>query len=74
MRFRSLVVVCLGLLSMASLVSAQERSGGITGTIKDSSGAVLPGVTVTATSPTLVGIQTAVTDEQGIYRFPALTT
>jgi hypothetical protein len=73
MRVRSLVLALCGVLSMAGSASAQERSGGITGTIKDSSGAILPGVTVTATSPSLVGSQVAVSDEQGIYRFPALT-
>ena len=41
--------------------------------MKDSSGAILPGATVQATSPSLVGVQTAHTDEQGNYRFPALT-
>jgi hypothetical protein len=33
---------------------------------------VLPGVTVTATSPVLMGVQTAVTNETGAYRFPSL--
>ena len=35
--------------------------------------AVLPGVTVEARSPSLVGTPTAVTDARGTYRFPALT-
>ena len=38
----------------------------------DSQGAVLPGVTVTATSPSALGAQTAVTSETGNYRFPAI--
>ena len=33
---------------------------------------MLPGVTVTATSPALMGVQTTVTNEQGTYRFPAV--
>ena len=33
---------------------------------------VLPGVTVTATSPAQIGTLTAVTNEAGIYRFPAV--
>jgi hypothetical protein len=41
--------------------------------VNDTSGAILPGATVTATSPSLVGIQTAVSDDQGNYRFPVLT-
>ncbi|MBI4885616.1 MAG: TonB-dependent receptor [Acidobacteria bacterium] len=41
----------------------------ITGTVRDGSGAVLPGVTVDATSPALIeGTRTAVTDSQGAYR------
>jgi outer membrane receptor protein involved in Fe transport len=52
---------------------SQERSGAIEGAVKDSSGAILPGATVEARSPSLVGVQTAVADGQGNYRFPALT-
>ena len=33
---------------------------------------MLPGVTVTATSPALMGVQTQVTTENGSYRFPAV--
>jgi hypothetical protein len=40
--------------------------------IKDAQGGVLPGVTVTATSPAQIGQLTAVTNEAGIYRFPAV--
>ena len=40
--------------------------------VKDAQGAVLPGVTVTASSPSALGVQTAVTSETGNYRFPAL--
>ena len=39
---------------------------------KTRSGAVLPGVTVEAHSPILVGVATATTDTSGVYRFPAL--
>ena len=42
-------------------------------TVRDSSGGILPGATVQATSPSLVGVQSAVSDDQGTYRFPALT-
>ena len=42
---------------------------GITGVVTDNSGAVLPGVTVTATSPALqVPSVTGVSDERGEYR------
>lgn len=52
---------------------SQERSGAIEGAVKDSSGAILPGATVEARSPSLVGVQSATSDGQGNYRFPALT-
>src|SRR5687767_10045468 len=68
--------LALGLFVLFSVVipaTAQERTGSIAGSVRDSSGAILPGATVEATSPSLVGTQTAVADNQGNYRFPALT-
>ena len=73
MRLRCLALGLCGLLAVVPAAFAQERTGGIAGTIKDSSGAILPGATVQATSPSLVGVQTGVSDHQGNYRFPALT-
>jgi hypothetical protein len=49
-----------------------SSTGSISGEIKDAQGGVLPGVTVTATSPAQIGALTAVTNEAGIYRFPAV--
>jgi hypothetical protein len=43
--------------------------GTLTGTVRDGSGAVLPGVTVEATSPAIQGgVRTVVTDGAGVYR------
>ena len=53
-------------------VTGQEQTGAIHGTIRDTTGAVLPGATVEARSPTAVGVNTAVSDAEGRYRFPAL--
>ncbi len=71
-----------GLLTLASMLvfvtSAAAQGGGasstgtIQGRVTDAQGAVLPGVTVTATSPALIGQQTAVTSDTGNYRFPAV--
>ena len=47
-----------------------SSTGSISGEVKDAQGGVLPGVTVTATSPAQIGALTAVTNEAGIYRFP----
>src|SRR5262245_58258693 len=53
-----------------TIVSAQAV---IAGTVRDSSGAVLPGVTVEATSPALIEkVRTAVTDGTGQYRIEDL--
>src|SRR5262245_23073001 len=49
-------------------VFAQGSEGTLVGYVRDATGAVLPGVTVTATSPVLIGSRTAVTDAQGYYR------
>jgi hypothetical protein len=51
---------------------AQINPAHLTGTVKDAQGAVLPGVTVTATSPALLGAQSVVTEAGGEYRFPSL--
>jgi protocatechuate 3,4-dioxygenase beta subunit len=41
----------------------------LTGTVRDASGGVLPGVTVEASSPALIEkVRTAVTDDTGQYR------
>ena len=48
---------------------AQRTTGGIAGTARDGTGAVLPGVTVSVSGSTIVGTQTAVTNESGFYRF-----
>ena len=49
-----------------------SSTGTIQGRVSDSSGAVLPGATVTASSPSMIGVQTQVTNENGSYRFPAV--
>ena len=45
----------------------------LTGTVTDSSGAAIPGATVTVTSPSMIGgSRSVVTEADGTYRFPAL--
>ena len=67
-----LVFVFVSLL--AASASAQNTPGRLTGLVTDAQGAILPGVTVTATSPSLIGGQTTVTQADGKYLFPALPT
>ena len=47
-------------------------TGAINGRVTDSSQAIVPGVTVTATSPSLMGTRSTVTDSDGQYRFTAV--
>ncbi|HKD18760.1 MAG TPA: carboxypeptidase regulatory-like domain-containing protein, partial [Thermoanaerobaculia bacterium] len=49
-----------------------QTTGSIVGRIVDPDGNGLPGVTVEATSPSLQGTRSAVTQSDGGYRFPAL--
>jgi Carboxypeptidase regulatory-like domain len=66
-RVRSLgVAVLLCASFLPAVVSAQSS---FTGTVRDTSGAVLPGVTVEAASPALIEkSKSVVTDENGTYR------
>jgi hypothetical protein len=62
-------VACIVIAWCALLPSAAHAQASITGVVKDSSGAVLPGVTVEAASPALIEkVRSAVTDESGRYR------
>jgi outer membrane receptor protein involved in Fe transport len=62
----------LTFLLAAGPAAAQEQRGSIEGVVKDSSGAALPGVTIEARSPAMVGVQSTTSDGLGAYRFPAL--
>jgi len=68
------IVVAVSLVGQALPAFAQSATTGlIRGTVTDPQGAVLPGVTVIARSPALIGgQQVTVTNGEGNYRFPAL--
>jgi hypothetical protein len=58
---------------MSSLAGAQTGTASIAGVVKDTSGAVLPGVTVAASSPVLIEkTRTVVTDGEGLYKIVSL--
>jgi Carboxypeptidase regulatory-like domain len=60
---------CLAILAVLLLPAAVYAQGSLTGTVRDASGAVLPGVTVEAASPVLIEkTRSAVTDGTGQYR------
>jgi hypothetical protein len=54
-------------LLTAGPVAAQAVYGSIGGTVKDSSGAVLPGVTITITSNTRQTTDAVVTNDTGVF-------
>src|SRR5262249_49649169 len=60
------------LVATATPALAQFDRGTISGTIKDSSGGVMPGVTVTALNTQTQQNQVTVTDSTGFYTFPNL--
>ena len=74
MRSRLAVYVLVLVALLAGSASAQTTQGRLTGLITDTQGAILPGVTVTVTSPSLIGVQSTVTQPDGKFLFPALPT
>jgi carboxypeptidase family protein len=68
----AVIIAVLVMAGSAIRVAAQVQPTRLTGVVTDAQNAVLPGVTVTATSPSLIGSQTAVTEANGSYRFPSL--
>lgn len=70
MRSGTLARLALGMvLALYSAPAlAQEGGGALRGYVRDESGAVLPGVSITATSPELLQPSVVVTDEAGLYR------
>ena len=65
------VVMCLAMLGAAVLLvpRAGSAQGSIAGVVKDTSGALMPGVTVETSSPVLIEkTRAVVTDGAGQYR------
>jgi Carboxypeptidase regulatory-like domain len=73
MRFSRLLLLCSALVLVSNLkIAAQETTGGLQGTVRDPSGAVVPGATVVVTANSLVGTKSVDTDASGYYRFANL--
>ena len=69
-KWRSLVLAAGLFMAGAAPALGQSTTGTITGRAIDSSGAILPGVAVSITSPQMIGgSREAVTDSLGTYRF-----
>ena len=65
---RCILAAALAAFVTGSSAFAQTGDGSLRGYVKDEQGAVLPGVTVTATSPTLLTPVSGVSDAGGYYR------
>lgn len=73
--FRTWPIVVLVVLFAAPPARGQTVSattGAINGRVIDNTGAVLPGVTVTIASTSMMGTRNTVTNQDGQYRFPAV--
>ncbi|MFC2142692.1 carboxypeptidase regulatory-like domain-containing protein, partial [Acidobacteriota bacterium] len=60
------------LLSLTLLCNAQSQTGSISGSVTDTEGVPLPGVTVSADSPSLQGVRSVISDNKGNYKLPLL--
>src|SRR6476620_922405 len=66
---RSAWLLLVGCVLLPATAWAQADSGNIAGVARDTSGAVMPGVTVEASSPALIEkVLSVVSDSQGLYR------
>src|SRR5687768_11112273 len=74
MRTKVLTLFAAAVLLGPPLAFAQiGQTASLTGTVTDATGAILPGATVTVSGEALIGgTRVAVSDENGVYRFPAL--
>ena len=70
---RRLILSGALLLMPATVLAQSVSTGSITGVVRDTSGGVLPGVTVEAASPALIEkVRSAVSDTSGVYRITDL--
>jgi hypothetical protein len=74
-RFRRYFLPLLAIVAVGAATGGlafAQTTGDIQGTVTDNSGAALPGVTCTATSPSLQGTRSSVTSNSGNYRISSL--
>src|SRR4029450_9746564 len=70
------VLAFLAIVATGSVLFAQtgQNFGELVGKVVAEEGAVRHGVLVTLSGPAMMGTQTAVTNDRGAYRFPAVTS
>jgi len=67
-----LAILVFGVLALTAFPASAQATAQISGTVRDASGAVLPGVTVTATQVDTGVSRTTVTDGSGLYVLTSL--
>lgn len=72
MPLRFILSVCAMAILAGSAVLAQETTGLVSGTVLDSTGAVVPGAKLVAETPTLPRPLETVSDDHGRYAFPQM--
>jgi hypothetical protein len=72
LKFFALIAMLVALFASGVVLFAQETTGGLQGTVKDTSGAVVAGAHVEVTAANLVGTKSLQTDSAGYYRFANL--
>ncbi len=66
-------IVALAVVVLSAALASAQQASGIAGVVKDTSGGVLPGVTVEASSPALIEkTRTVITDNDGRYNIVGL--
>ena len=67
---RLLMLALVGILAFPALSAAQITRGAVSGTVRDATGAVVPGASVTVTNMDTNISRSVVTDAQGFFRVP----
>ena len=71
MRGLKILLVFLSAMLLVAPAFSQGTNATVTGTIADSTGALIPGVSVTATNTATGVVNTVITNETGSYNFPS---
>ena len=72
MMFAIALVIGVGWVAGATRVAAQTATSTLTGTVVDGTGAVVPGASVTATHVSTTTVRTGTSNDNGLFRLPAL--
>src|SRR5881397_336912 len=74
MRKRTIAIIAALCLLSPIYIAAQTSNATLGGTVSDATGALIPGVTITATNTGTGIVTTVLTNEAGAYQFASLQT